>query len=278
MTRNEKSYRTLGLKPESSLEEIGRAYERMKLAWDPDKFVGNAPLERRAAEKLKEIERAYTNLLEAHGIDVSDGPPPSLFDDALADRLARPQKRSSKQKLGVLVAVGIAIVLVVFLGIGNEPGSEEDRAHTDSAEIEGLDPSADEATPAAEPPTVEVKSPAEEQSAPASGSGQPTRTTATRATPIKVAFEMLKEKSPTVRKLVSGGFTELRYRGWKAVKADPPEVTIALLAEKPGDKDATTYLWSFNMETEQAKAINKPAVQLDALRPPTVRPRLVREE
>jgi hypothetical protein len=278
MTRNEKSYRILGLKPESSLEEIGRAYERMKLAWDPNKFVGNAPLEKRAAEKLKEIERAYTNLLEAHGIDVSDGPPPSLFDDALADRLAKPQKRLSKQTLGALVAVAIAIVVVVFLGIGDESGSVEDASATDPVEIEGSDPAADETTPDQEQPAYEIKLPAGQQSAPASESEQPTSTTAARATPIKAAFELLQEKSPTVRKLVSGGFAELRYRGWKAVKADPPEVTIALLAEKSGDTEATTYLWSVNMETGQAKAINKQAVELDTPRPPTARPKLVREE
>lgn len=278
MTRNEKSYRTLGLKPESSLEEIGRAYERMKLAWDPDKFVGNAPLEKRAAEKLKEIERAYTNLLEAHGIDVSEGPPPSLFDDALADRLAKPQKRLSKQKIGALVAVAIAIVLVVFLAIGDESGSGEDATATDPAGIEGSDPAANETTPDQEQPAFEIQLPAGQQSAPASSSGQPAPTTPARVTPIKAAFELLQEKSPTVRKLVSDGFPELRYRGWKAVKADPPEVTIALLAEKPGDSEATTYLWSVNMETEQAKALNKQAVELDTPRPPTARPKLVREE
>jgi hypothetical protein len=278
MTRNEKSYRTLGLKPESSLEEIGRAYERMKLAWDPDKFVGNAPLEKRAAEKLKEIERAYTNLLEAHGIDVSEGPPPSLFDDALADRLAKPQKRLSKQKIGALVAVAIAIVLVVFLAIGDESGSGEDATATDPAGIEGSDPAANETTPDQEQPAFEIQLPAGQQSAPASSSGQPAPTTPARVTPIKVAFELLQEKSPTVRKLVSDGFPELRYRGWKAVKADPPEVTIALLAEKPGDSEATTYLWSVNMETERAKALNKQAVELDTPRPPSARPKLVREE
>ena len=278
MARNEKSYRTLGLKPDSSLEEIARAHERMKSAWDPDRFVGNAPLEKKAAEKLKAIERAYTTLLEAHGIDVSDGPPPSLFDDALAERLAKPRKRLSKRALGAIVAVATALILVLWLGSGDEPPAGEETTTADQQEIEDLTPSTSETTPDQKQPAVETSRPKVQQPEPASSAGKPTRSAPRRSTPIDVAFEMLQAESPTVRRLVSGGYPELRYRGWKALKADPPEVTIALLAEKQGDDEATTYLWTINMETEKVKALNKQAVELDAPRRTGSRPKLVRQE
>jgi len=95
---------------------------------------------------------------------------------------------------------------------------------------------------------------------------------------LRTAFEMLQAKSPTVQRLVSGGYPDLRYKGWKALKADPPEVTIGLLAEKQGDAEDITYLWSINMETEKVRALNKQALELDAPRHPGTRPKLVREE
>ncbi len=278
MARNEKSYRTLGLKQDSTLEEIARAYERMKVAWDPDRFVGNAPLEKRAAEKLKEIERAYTSLLEAHGVDVSHAPPASLFDDALAERLAKSKKGIPKWAVAAVVAVAIGIILVLVLGTEDEPTAGEETTTADPQEIEELAPAAIETTPAQKQAAVEIRQPKVQQPTPLPSARESTLPATRRSTPIEVAFEMLQAKSPTVQRLVSGGYPDLRYKGWKALKADPPKVTIALLAEKQGDAKATTYLWSIDMENEKVTALNRQAVELDAPRHPSARPKLVREE
>ena len=278
MARNEKAYRTLWLKQDSSLEEIARAYERMKVAWNPDKFVGNAPLEKRAAEKLKAIERAYTALLEAHGIDVADGPPPSLFDDALAERLAKPRKGIPKWALAAVAVIAIAIILALVLGTEDEPAAGEQTTTESPQEVEELPPPTSSTVPDQEPAAVEIRQPKVQLPTPTPSSEKPAPSNPLRSTPIAVAFEMLQAKSPTVQRLVSGGYPDLQYKGWKALKADPPEVTIALVAEKQGDAEATTYLWLVNMETEKVRAHNKQALELDAPRHPGTRPKLVREE
>lgn len=278
MSKNEKAYRTLGLDPGASLEAIAAAYERMKVAWNPDRFVGNVPLEKRAAEKLKEIERAYLSLLEAHGIEVSDGPPPSLFDDALAERLAEPRRRFFWQKWVALGAVAVALLLALILRSGSELRPEEDSATSAPPEVETIDSETGEATLDQDPGTVEITIPPGKGSEPSAGSPLTRGATPTAGLPVKAAFEVLQVKAPAAQRLVTGGYPELRYRGWKALRADPPEVTIALLAQSQGEDEPVAYLWVINMETDAVRPLNKPAMDLDAPRPPETRPKLVREE
>ena len=45
----------LGLKPGASQEEIIQAYKDLVNVWHPDRFVNNQRLQKRAEEKLKEI-------------------------------------------------------------------------------------------------------------------------------------------------------------------------------------------------------------------------------
>ena len=49
----------LGSKPGASQEEITQVYKDLVNVWHPDRFVNNQRLQKRAEEKLKEINGAY---------------------------------------------------------------------------------------------------------------------------------------------------------------------------------------------------------------------------
>jgi preprotein translocase subunit Sec63 len=49
----------LGLKRGASQEEVNQAYRDLVNVWHPDRFVGNPRLEKKAEEKVKEINAAY---------------------------------------------------------------------------------------------------------------------------------------------------------------------------------------------------------------------------
>jgi DnaJ-domain-containing protein 1 len=49
----------LGLKPGASQDEVNQAYRDLANVWHPDRFVGNPRLQKKAEEKLKEINAAY---------------------------------------------------------------------------------------------------------------------------------------------------------------------------------------------------------------------------
>jgi len=49
----------LGLKPGASQEEVNQAYRDLVNVWHPDRFMGNPRLEKKAEEKVKEINAAY---------------------------------------------------------------------------------------------------------------------------------------------------------------------------------------------------------------------------
>ena len=49
----------LGLKPNAPEEEVNQAYRDLAKIWHPDRFVGNPRLQKKAEEKLKEINAAY---------------------------------------------------------------------------------------------------------------------------------------------------------------------------------------------------------------------------
>ncbi|MFQ5930369.1 MAG: J domain-containing protein [Acidobacteriota bacterium] len=62
MDNLDRYYAILGLKPDSSPEEIRVAYRNLVNVWHPDRFLANARLQKKAAEKLREIDTAYEKL------------------------------------------------------------------------------------------------------------------------------------------------------------------------------------------------------------------------
>jgi DnaJ-domain-containing protein 1 len=49
----------IGVKPGASQEEVNQAYRDLVNVWHPDRFVGNPRLQKKAEEKVKEINAAY---------------------------------------------------------------------------------------------------------------------------------------------------------------------------------------------------------------------------
>ncbi len=49
----------LGLKPGASQEEVNQAYRDLVNVWHPDRFEDNPRLQKKAEEKVKEINAAY---------------------------------------------------------------------------------------------------------------------------------------------------------------------------------------------------------------------------
>ncbi|MFO7985845.1 MAG: J domain-containing protein [Desulfatiglandaceae bacterium] len=58
-----KSYRTLELDYGASLDEVKQGYKDMVRVWHPDRFHEHPRLRKKAEEKLKEINRAYGELM-----------------------------------------------------------------------------------------------------------------------------------------------------------------------------------------------------------------------
>ena len=54
-----RSIEILGLKLGASQEEVNQAYRDLVNVWHPDRFVGNPRLQKKAEEKVKEINAAY---------------------------------------------------------------------------------------------------------------------------------------------------------------------------------------------------------------------------
>jgi DnaJ-domain-containing protein 1 len=49
----------LGLKPDASQDEVNQAYRDLVNVWHPHRFVGNPRPQKKAEEKIKEINVAY---------------------------------------------------------------------------------------------------------------------------------------------------------------------------------------------------------------------------
>ncbi len=49
----------LGVKPGASEEEVTQAYRDLAKVWHPDRFADNPRLQKKAEEKLKEVNAAY---------------------------------------------------------------------------------------------------------------------------------------------------------------------------------------------------------------------------
>jgi len=53
---------TLELAPDSSMDELNQAYRDLVNIWHPDRFANNPRLQKKAEEKLKELNQAYEAL------------------------------------------------------------------------------------------------------------------------------------------------------------------------------------------------------------------------
>src|SRR6267378_4794616 len=63
----ESDFRTLDVEPGASHEEIRQAYHDQTKVWHPDRFPNDIRLQKKAEEKLKQINMAYQRLYRRRG-------------------------------------------------------------------------------------------------------------------------------------------------------------------------------------------------------------------
>lgn len=70
-------YEILGLKPGASQERIKEAFRDLVKVWHPDRFSHDPKLQKKAQERLKEINLAYQRLesVQDHEVHKSQSPP-----------------------------------------------------------------------------------------------------------------------------------------------------------------------------------------------------------
>ncbi len=69
-------YRTLGLEPGATPDQIHSAYRELAQVWHPDRFVGKPGLQTRGTEQLARINEAYERLRSAPRERPTVAPPP----------------------------------------------------------------------------------------------------------------------------------------------------------------------------------------------------------
>src|SRR5438094_3206271 len=142
-------YRVLGLAPGVSLEELKQTHRDLVKVWHPDRFVDDPRLQRKAQEKLKEINEAYEQILSdafpapTFVSSVPDSPPvPGRWATQASVEGSEPIAPSPPQATRSLYyrnAVGLGVVgvgaLAVVLGLMfNENSHPRDRT---SAGVDG---------------------------------------------------------------------------------------------------------------------------------------------
>ena len=85
-------YRVLGLEPGVSLEELKQAHRDLVKVWHPDRFADDPRLQRKAQEKLKEINEAYEQVL-------LDTVPAGTLPDAVPEPAPRPRPVSPETRV-----------------------------------------------------------------------------------------------------------------------------------------------------------------------------------
>jgi len=69
-------FQLLGLRPDSSPDDVRRAHRELAQIWHPDRFADSADLRVRAEQRMKQINAAYARLsvkVPAHAIEVGAG-------------------------------------------------------------------------------------------------------------------------------------------------------------------------------------------------------------
>ena len=87
-------YRALELEPGASLDEVKQAWRELVKVWHPDRFPNDTKLQRKAQERLKEINGAY-EILEQY---LTSGTPPPHSRDSSSRTSERTEQQSSKRR------------------------------------------------------------------------------------------------------------------------------------------------------------------------------------
>ena len=135
-------YVVLGMPPGASMEELKTAYRDLVKVWHPDRFAGNPRLQRKAQEKLKEINLAYERLQSRSTSPASTPPPPppphSETGPASTSQApdGEPQRNSERLKATKptwLVLAGLVAVALVSFSLLAEHSTRPESAGNRSA-------------------------------------------------------------------------------------------------------------------------------------------------
>ena len=96
-------YELLGVKPGVSIAEIKAAYRDLAKVWHPDRFAHDERLQKKAQEKLKEINEAYEQLISAK----TPRPQPT------SPNVSRSQTNTSRKHVGKSLLL-VVVVLLIF--------------------------------------------------------------------------------------------------------------------------------------------------------------------
>lgn len=121
-------YRTLELEPGASLDQVKQAWRELVKVWHPDRFPNDAKLQRKAQERLKEINGAY-GILEKYL--TSNTPPPrsrpTSSQSSETNEQRNESKRPSTTSWGMVAILAVIVVLVIFKS-SRMGGSNQERA------------------------------------------------------------------------------------------------------------------------------------------------------
>src|SRR5581483_7538732 len=90
------SYEILGVQPGASAEEIKAAYRDLAKVWHPDRFPNDERLQRKGAQRLSEINRAY-EVIHANGFRSPQGTRDSTPAPETAEPIRTPPRVSERQ-------------------------------------------------------------------------------------------------------------------------------------------------------------------------------------
>jgi hypothetical protein len=114
LARIEQAYRALGVPPDSSALRIKREYHRLARRWHPDKCSHNSIEQRRATERMREINDAFQLVKHAplrFRVDVQ----PGVSAPTVGSRVRRTTPVTDTAEYVVRFVAGAALGLVLSL-------------------------------------------------------------------------------------------------------------------------------------------------------------------
>ena len=108
--KQDQYWRTLGLEPDASFDEVQTAYKELMQIWHPDKFPHSEKLRERAEEQAKKINEAFYELESTIG-QTNDLAARTKRSRSLAAYRAKREKTVSRTRM--LLFVGLSLVAVI---------------------------------------------------------------------------------------------------------------------------------------------------------------------
>ena len=101
-----RAYRELELEPGGSIEQVKEAYRELVKVWHPDRFPNGSKVQRKAQERLKEINLAYEKLQEFLASDASPsrGRPASSYPSGAKGQQKPPRQRNESTQAAAPIA------------------------------------------------------------------------------------------------------------------------------------------------------------------------------